>query len=104
VRPPWPELPPASVHARAIETLIEKRGASFFHELERESGLHREAVEAALAELVARGTASSDSWAGLRALIAPQNERAMAHRGQSPRTPRRRGRTGPPLRSRLPGM
>ncbi len=85
VRPAWPELPPASSHARAIERVLEARGACFFRELERESGLDREAVEMGLSELVARGAVSSDSWAGLRALIAPRSERAPILRGMGRR-------------------
>lgn len=81
VRPAWPELPPASPYAQAIARVLAARGACFFRELERESGLDREAVEMGLSELVARGAVSSDSWAGLRALIAPRPERAQAPRG-----------------------
>src|SRR5690606_26026265 len=64
VRPAWPELPEPSPAARAIHAVLEARGASFFHELERATGLDRGAVEEGLAELVARGEVSSDAWAG----------------------------------------
>ncbi|UJR81941.1 DEAD/DEAH box helicase [Sandaracinus amylolyticus] len=87
VRPAWPSLPEASRAAREIERVLDARGASFFHELERATGLDRGAVEAGLAELVARGAVSSDAWSGLRALIAPQAERGI----ESVTTARRRG-------------
>lgn len=94
VRPAWPALPEASREARAIEAVLEARGASFFHELERASGLDRASVERALGELVARGAVSSDAWAGLRALIAPR-ELARATDGGS----RTRGAAGGTLGS-----
>jgi ATP-dependent Lhr-like helicase len=50
-------------------------GASFFDELVDASGLLRSQVEEALAELVARGLVSADSFAGLRALLVPSDRR-----------------------------
>jgi ATP-dependent Lhr-like helicase len=81
VRPQWPELPEASEAAKAVEAILARRGASFFHELERESALPRGHVEAALGELVSRGAVSSDAWSGLRALIAPRDERPSTGSG-----------------------
>src|SRR5688572_10725051 len=61
--------------AKAVAECLELRGASFFDELVEETSLLRTQVEEALAELVARGWAASDSFAGLRALLTPSAER-----------------------------
>jgi ATP-dependent Lhr-like helicase len=50
-------------------------GASFFDEIVDGSGLLRSQVEEALAELVALGLVTSDSFAGLRSLLVPSSER-----------------------------
>src|SRR6267154_5648560 len=52
-----------------------QHGASFFEELVESTGLLRTEVEEALAELVALGVVSSDSFGGLRALLVPSGER-----------------------------
>ncbi|HEX9619141.1 MAG TPA: DEAD/DEAH box helicase [Polyangiaceae bacterium] len=65
---------------RAVEAL-ERSGALFFPDLLREVGGLRTELEAALAELVASGLVTSDSFAGLRALI-PNRRR---ERGRSRR-------------------
>ncbi|MDH3672858.1 MAG: ATP-dependent DNA helicase, partial [Gammaproteobacteria bacterium] len=59
---------------RTAAHLIE-RGASFFDELVDNTGLLRAQVEEALAELVAWGLVSADSFSGLRALLVPSNRR-----------------------------
>jgi ATP-dependent Lhr-like helicase len=108
--PAWPELPPPSDGAKRVEEVLRERGACFFHEIERASGLGRDGVEGALAELVARGAASSDSWSGLRALVATRDERPIdgRHAGPSVRAMESAGRwslvdavTAPPLGARL---
>jgi ATP-dependent Lhr-like helicase len=73
--------------ARAVADYIRAHGASFFQELVDGTGLLRAEVEEALAELVALGLVSSDSFAGLRALLVPSGERRPIASG------RRRGRT-----------
>jgi len=50
-------------------------GASFFDELLQNCGLLRSQLEEALAELVALGLVTSDSFDGLRALLVPSSER-----------------------------
>ena len=52
-----------------------EHGASFFDELVDGTGLLRTQVEEALAELVALGLVSSDSFGGLRALLVPSRAR-----------------------------
>ena len=64
-----------SSEAKAIKEALEKRGASFFHELAKASGLLPSLVERGLAELAGAGVATADSFAGLRALLAPQDKR-----------------------------
>jgi len=59
----------------ALETLSQG-GALFFGELVKQSGLLPSRVERALAELVARGYVTADSFEGLRALLVPEEKRA----------------------------
>jgi ATP-dependent helicase Lhr and Lhr-like helicase len=61
--------------ARAVLDHLRQRGASFFDDLVEGSRLLRSQAEEALAELVALGLVSSDSFAGLRALLVPSAER-----------------------------
>ena len=60
---------------KRLEEYLAKNGASFFDELMDSSGLLRTQLEDALGELVVAGLASSDSFAGLRALLVPSNRR-----------------------------
>jgi ATP-dependent helicase Lhr and Lhr-like helicase len=67
--------PELSSDAAAVKAALEKRGASFFHELVGASGLLPAYVERGLAELTGAGVATADSFAGLRALLAPAEKR-----------------------------
>jgi ATP-dependent Lhr-like helicase len=77
----WTSLSPQaddiqpSVRAQAVVDHIRQHGASFFDELVDGTGLLRTQVEEALAELVALGLVSCDSFGGLRALLVPSGER-----------------------------
>jgi ATP-dependent Lhr-like helicase len=64
-----------SSEAKAVREALEKRGASFFHELVKATGLLPAYVERGLAELAGAGVATADSFAGLRALLAPAEKR-----------------------------
>ncbi len=64
----------SSAAAKTLDTL-RHRGASFFMDLVQQTGLLRTQVETALAELAAGGAVTSDSYAGLRALITPESKR-----------------------------
>ena len=66
--------------ARAVHEALKHRGALFFSDLVRDTGLLRTQLEAALAELAACGLATADSFAGLRALITPAAKRAPLSR------------------------
>src|SRR5690606_8348753 len=67
---------------------LREHGALFFTDLLEASGLLSAQLESALAELVARGLVTADTFAGLRALISPQLRRADARhlrrRAQAP--------------------
>jgi ATP-dependent Lhr-like helicase len=73
--------------AQAVADWIAQHGASFFDDLMEGTGLLRSQLEEALAELVALGRVSSDSFAGLRALLVPSEQRKLSANG------RRRRRT-----------
>ncbi len=60
-----------SSRANLLLDLLQTRGARFFADLVRDSGLLRTEVATALGELVAAGRVTADGFAGLRALIAP---------------------------------
>jgi len=77
---------PPSARAQAVADRLRSQGASFFDELVDGSGLLRSQVEEALAELVALGLVNSDSFGGLRALLAPLDRRKPSVVG----APRRR--------------
>jgi ATP-dependent Lhr-like helicase len=72
---PSPEGVQPSPRAQAVIDGIRAQGASFFDELVEGSGLLAPQVEEALAELVALGLVTSDSFGGLRALLVPADRR-----------------------------
>ncbi|HEX6550113.1 MAG TPA: crosslink repair DNA glycosylase YcaQ family protein, partial [Gammaproteobacteria bacterium] len=73
-------LDPDAIHlshpAQAVHDALQQRGALFFSDLVQVTGLLRTQIEIALGELAAWGLATSDSYAGLRALITPTAKRA----------------------------
>jgi ATP-dependent Lhr-like helicase len=79
-REPQPEH--LSSNAQTVLESLRAHGALFFADLEDASGLLHSQVEAALAELVARGLVTADTFAGLRALIGPQLRRADTRRAR----------------------
>jgi len=93
----WRSLAPApdpasltlSHSARAVFEALDGRGASFFGDLVNATGLLRSEVEKGLAEVVAWGLVTADSFAGLRALLVPSDRRRPLGAGGF----RRRGRT-----------
>ena len=78
-----------SSYASLVREVLQQRGASFFHELTAASGLLPTQVEQALGELAGAGLVTSDSFAGLRALITPSSKRKPLSAA------RRRVRTAP---------
>jgi ATP-dependent Lhr-like helicase len=70
-----------SSDARDVLGALERRGASFFHELVSTTRLLRTQVERALAELAGAGLVTADSFSGLRALLVPAGKRRSSRRG-----------------------
>ena len=64
-----------SSYGAAVLEVLAGRGASFLPELVATSGLLPTQVEQALGELTASGLVTSDSFAGLRALLTPSAKR-----------------------------
>ena len=79
---PVPDPAQASGPARIVADFIRDVGASFFDELVDGTRLLRPQVEEALAELVALGLVTADSFAGLRALLMPSDKR-RSRRGRA---------------------
>ncbi|MET0218616.1 MAG: DEAD/DEAH box helicase [Burkholderiales bacterium] len=67
--------PELGSRAQAVVDFLRGHGASFYDEIVEGSELLRTHTEDALAELVALGLVSSDSFAGLRALLTPSDKR-----------------------------
>ena len=83
---PRPDAIPPTPRAQQVLEFLRDHGASFFDDMAAGSGLLRAQIEEALAELVALGLVTSDSFAGLRALLVPSDRRP------SPLSVRRRRR------------
>jgi ATP-dependent helicase Lhr and Lhr-like helicase len=64
-----------STYAQDVLAVLDRRGASFYTELVTGSRLLPTQVELALGELAANGLVTSDSFAGLRALLVPSAKR-----------------------------
>jgi ATP-dependent helicase Lhr and Lhr-like helicase len=69
-----------SSSARMVLDLLRAQGASFFADLQRDARLLGAQAEQALAELVAHGLVTCDSFAGLRALVMPADKRNKLRR------------------------
>jgi ATP-dependent Lhr-like helicase len=81
------ELPALSSRAERVYEMLQQEGASFFDEIADIARLLPTEVEEALAELAAQGVVTSDSFAGMRALLVPLDKRKSLNGGK------RRGRT-----------
>jgi ATP-dependent Lhr-like helicase len=81
------DAPPLSSKARAVLEALRTHGASFFADLQRDASLLGEPTEAALAELVAQGLVTCDSFAGLRALVMTADKRNKIRRRHPGRDP-----------------
>ncbi len=79
-----------SAGARAVYDYLRDGGASFFGEIADGTSLLHTQLEMALAELVAWGLVTSDSFTGLRALLVPAHKRPSIDRAAD-RAGRRRG-------------
>jgi ATP-dependent helicase Lhr and Lhr-like helicase len=91
----WREAKPAldaaaldlSAGASAVYEYLRDQGASFFGEIADGAGLLHTQVEMALAELVAWGLVTSDSFTGLRALLVPAHKRPSVDRSRRSSSP-----------------
>ena len=72
--------------ARGLKILesLRQHGASFFDDLVHDTGLLRSDVETGLGELVSRGRVTSDSFAGIRALITSKKRRERLRQYRRP--------------------
>src|SRR5262249_13368874 len=68
-----------SSSAQQVYDHLLRHGASFFADFVENTGLLKTQVEEALAELVAGGLTTADSFTGLRALLTPSNKRPSSH-------------------------
>src|SRR5262249_1173956 len=68
-----------SSSANQVYDHLLRHGASFFADFVESTGLLKTQVEEALAELVAGGLITADSFTGLRALLTPSNKRPSSH-------------------------
>lgn len=75
-----PEPSQLGYGAQSVLQVLQTHGASFFHELQQDSGLMPVQVEDALAELVSAGMVTSDTFTGLRALLTPSSQRGSRSR------------------------
>ncbi|MFZ2508141.1 MAG: hypothetical protein WAW79_06700, partial [Steroidobacteraceae bacterium] len=92
-----------SHRAQRIVASLREHGASFFDDLEHDTGLLPSEVEQGLGELVSRGHVSSDSFAGVRALITSKKRRERLRRYRRPLTDvDDAGRWSVPRRLRVP--
>jgi ATP-dependent Lhr-like helicase len=66
---------PLSASAASVAEYLQQHGASFFDEMQHGTRLLPAQAEGALAELVAAGAVSADSFGGLRALLVPLERR-----------------------------
>ncbi len=66
---PAAEEPPLGDEARHVLSMLRARGASFFGDLATASGFDADQLQQAIGALVASGLATSDGFAGLRALV-----------------------------------
>jgi ATP-dependent Lhr-like helicase len=73
-----------SPRAQRVVASLREHGASFFSDLVHDTGLVRAEVESALGELVSRGQVSSDSFAGVRALITSKKRRERLRQYRRP--------------------
>jgi len=69
------QVPQLSSYGTAVREALTRHGALFFQELVARSQVLATQVERGLAELVAAGLVTADSFAGLRALLTPEEKR-----------------------------
>jgi ATP-dependent Lhr-like helicase len=106
----WPgrSSAPASIEdlsprAQKILEHLRQHGASFFDDFAHDTGLLRSDIEIGLGELVSRGHVTSDSFAGVRALITSKRRRERLRQYRRPFLPLEdAGRWSLPRRAAVP--
>jgi ATP-dependent Lhr-like helicase len=80
---------PEGLSTIAVKVLdvLKQWGATFFDELQQQTGLLKTQLENALGELVAWGLVNSDQYQGLRAMITPDKRRKLSRRRTSLQAP-----------------
>ncbi|MEW8288189.1 MAG: DEAD/DEAH box helicase [Candidatus Thiodiazotropha endolucinida] len=80
---------PEGLSATAVKVLevLQQWGASFFDDLQQQTGLLKTQLEIALGELVAWGLVNSDQFQGLRAMITPEKRRKRSRRRTTMQAP-----------------
>ena len=80
---------PEGLSFAAVKVLdaLKQWGASFFDDLQQQTGLLKTQLEDALGELVAWGLVTSDQYQGLRAMITPQKTRRRSRYRPALQTP-----------------
>lgn len=79
---PEPDAEGLSLAAARVFDALRERGACFASELVRSCRMLQAQIETSLAELVAAGLVTSDSFTGLRALLLPANRRPRPQRSR----------------------
>jgi ATP-dependent Lhr-like helicase len=75
-----------SPRAQKVLESLREHGASFFNDLLHDTGMLRTELEQGLGELVTRGRVTSDSFAGVRALITSKKRREKLRQYRRPLT------------------
>jgi ATP-dependent Lhr-like helicase len=75
-----------SPRAQKVLDSLREHGASFFNDLLHDTGMLRTDLEQGLGELVSRGRVTSDSFAGVRALITSKRRREKLRQYRRPLT------------------
>ena len=91
-----------SSSAQNVLGILRQWGASFFEELQQQSGLLKTQLEQALGELAACGLVNSDQFQGLRVLITPQKRQHHSRRRAVLQTPLSSGGRWSLVRPSLP--
>ncbi len=92
---PIPSSEPAGELQATIMAVLERRGASFFIDIVRETRAHPRAALEALWEMVWAGLVTNDTFAPLRALAHPRHQAQGPRRNGSPLPPESAGRWWP---------
>ncbi|MFZ5552104.1 MAG: DEAD/DEAH box helicase [Bacteroidota bacterium] len=72
-----------SREAVKVYEVLQKDGASFFHDIQNKTQLLKPEVEEALSELVGNCHITSDSFTGLRALLVPEKNKKPGYRSKA---------------------